>query len=159
MFYTNSSYDGNSALADAADDGAVAPDKAALLPGDTPSFANYTSYSGGINGIMVDIAGLPEGGAASISADDFEFRAGNSSDPASWRTAPEPLTVAVRSTGTDGPARVSMVWADGVVRNRWLQVTVKANERTGLAAIDVFFFGNLIGETGNAARPRVSRHD
>jgi hypothetical protein len=30
-------------------------------------------------------------------------------------------------------------------------VTVKANERTGLAAPDVFSFGNLIGESGDAA--------
>ena len=37
------------------DDNAIAADKAALLPGQTATFANYTSYSHGINGIMVDI--------------------------------------------------------------------------------------------------------
>ena len=31
----------------------------ALLPGGTASFANYTSFNRGLNGIMVDIAGLP----------------------------------------------------------------------------------------------------
>jgi hypothetical protein len=35
------------------------------------------------------------------------------------------------------------------VANGWLRVTVKANARTGLAAPDVFSFGNLIGETGD----------
>ena len=159
VFYNNSAYDGKNASADAADDAAIAPDKAALLPGDAPSFANYTSYSRGINGVMVDIAGLPEGGTESITADDFEFRVGNTGDPASWTTAPTPLAVVVRPTGADGPARVSMVWADAAIRNQWLQVTVKANAHTGLAATDVFFFGNLVGEIGNAQRAYVSSQD
>ena len=36
------------------------------------------------------------------------------------------------------------------VANGWLEVTVKASVRTGLAEPDVFVFGNLIGETGDA---------
>jgi hypothetical protein len=48
------------------DDGAIATDKVALPPGQTGTFANYTSYPRGINGIMVDIQGLadPAGGRA-----------------------------------------------------------------------------------------------
>jgi hypothetical protein len=46
---------------------------------------------------------------------------------------------------------VTLTWPDGAVRNAWLRVTVKANARTGLSAPDVFYFGNLVGETGNAA--------
>jgi hypothetical protein len=42
-------------------------------------------------------------------------------------------------------------WADGAIKNQWLQVTVLANDRTRLAAPDVFSFGNLIGETGEGA--------
>ena len=45
--------------ANANDDHAIASDKTPLLPGGTGGFANYTSYSDGINGIMVDIDGLP----------------------------------------------------------------------------------------------------
>jgi hypothetical protein len=41
------------------------------------------------------------------------------------------------------------------VANGWLEVTVGANERTHLAAPDVFYFGNLIGETGGANEPDV----
>ena len=52
IFYSNSKFDA------ASDDNAIATDKQALLPGQTATFANYTSYSQGINGIMVDIAGL-----------------------------------------------------------------------------------------------------
>ena len=39
------------------DDLAIA-DKEALLPGDDALFINYTSYSRGINGIMIDVEGL-----------------------------------------------------------------------------------------------------
>src|SRR5204863_6015278 len=35
----------------------------------------------------------------------------------------------------------------GSIRNTWVRITVKANEHTGLGAPDVFFFGNLAGET------------
>src|SRR4029079_9931077 len=32
---------------------------------------------------------------------------------------------------------------------RWLRVTVLANSGPGLSAPDVFYFGNLVGDTGN----------
>ncbi|MEZ6115361.1 MAG: dockerin type I domain-containing protein [Pirellulaceae bacterium] len=44
----------------------------------------------------------------------------------------------------------------------WLQVTVKANDRTGLTEDDVFLFGNLVGETGDSLDERrvdeIDRH-
>ena len=58
---------------DAADDGAIAPDKVALLPGQTPGVANVTGYSRGINGVMIDVAGLPA--AAVLTPADFAFEA------------------------------------------------------------------------------------
>ncbi len=51
----------------------LATDKDALLPGETASFANYTSYSKGINGIMRDANAT--GGTASAS--DFTFKVRN----------------------------------------------------------------------------------
>ena len=83
VFYNNSRYDGHTGYisGDPAinifDDNAIATDKTALLPGHLATFANYTSYSRGINGIMVDIAGLANPG--SISAADFQFQVGNGS--------------------------------------------------------------------------------
>ena len=50
VFYNRSAFDGNAA-ANAADDAAIAPDKPPLRPGQTASFANYTSYSRGIHGL------------------------------------------------------------------------------------------------------------
>ena len=87
IFYNDSAFDGNNVAASAADDNAIATDKQALLPGQTATFANYTSYTNGINGIMVDIASLPTFG---LSDADFTFLVGNSSDPTTWTAAPVP---------------------------------------------------------------------
>ena len=143
-FYNNSAPDGRDPSATAGDDRAVAPDKAALLPGARATFANVTSYTRGINGVMVDLRGA----WGAVSAKDFGFKAGSG---ASWADAPPPSILTVRpGAGTGGSDRVTLIWPDGAVRNTWLRVTVKANDSTGLAADDVFWFGNLTGETGEA---------
>ena len=152
VFYNNSVYDGRRAEADAGDDAAIAPDKAALLPGQAPSFANVTSYVRGINGLMLDVAGLP---AATVPGTaDFSFSAGNNNDPALWAAAPPPADVSIRrGTGANGSDRITITWPDGAIVDRWLRVTFNAAARTRLAAPDVFYFGNLVGETGNDAAP------
>lgn len=149
LFYNNSAYDGQSAAINSADDGAIATDKVALLPGQTASFANYSSYAGGINGLMIDVAGLP---SFTLSASDFTFRTGNSNDPSSWVLAPDPTAISVRvGAGISGSSRVEITWADGAIQKKWLQVTMNATPNTGLTTPDVFYFGNAIGETGNSS--------
>jgi beta-glucanase (GH16 family) len=149
VFYNRSAFDGHGPRSDARDDSAVAPGKAALLPGETVTPANYTAYARGLNGVVVDIAGLPEG--AALTADDFDFRVGNNGAPAGWRPAPAPREISVRpSPDPGGGSRVALRWRDRAIRNTWLQVTVRATERTGLPAPDVFYFGNLIGDAGDA---------
>ncbi len=49
----------------------------------------------------------------------------------------------------NGSDRVSLIWPDDTIRNTWLQVTLKAGERTWLARDEVFYFGNALGETGS----------
>ncbi|MBN2474999.1 MAG: lamin tail domain-containing protein [Pirellulales bacterium] len=149
VFYNQSAFDGYDGSANAADDSAIPSDKAALLPGQTATFANYTSYSRGINGLMVDIAGLPSG--AVLGADDFLFRTGNNADLGTWTTAPTPSLIMVRpGAGLGGADRVTILWPNHVVRNQWLQVTVLAGAETGLSDDDVFYFGNAAGEAGNS---------
>ena len=149
IFYNHSSFDGNDASASAADDAAIAPDKTALLPGDAASLANYTNYSLGINGIMVDVADLPPEVTPGI--DDFAFRVGNNSDPASWALGPVPASVTVRrGAGANGSDRVTIVFADYAVQKQWLEVTVVA-ANLELLADDVFYFGNAVAEAGNSA--------
>ena len=151
VFYNNSTFDGNDAGANASDDGAIGTDKQALIAGQLASTANYTSFSRGINGIMVDVAGLAN--PAGLSAADFEFRVGNSADPTSWSLLaldPTDIVVAVRpDAGVAGSDRVTILFPDGAIQNTWLQVTVKANATTGLGAPDVHYWGHALGETGD----------
>lgn len=143
VFYNNSSFDGFNPAINAADDGAIATDKTALLTGQTATFANYTSYDLGINGLMVDFSG----GVGAVTAADFIFRVGDTADPSTWTPAPATSAVAVRAIG-GGVNRVELTWADGAIVDTWLQATVLATVATGIASPDVFYFGNLIGETG-----------
>ncbi len=147
VFYNNSYYDGNNPAASASDDAAIATDKIALLPEQVAMFANYTSYSRGVNGVMVDIENLP----ATPTAGDFAFKVGNDNIPSGWPSAPAPTSVTVRAgAGAGGSDRVTVVWADGAVQKQWLQVTVLATANTGLSSPEVFYLGNAIGETGNS---------
>lgn len=145
-FYNDSGFDGNNAVLSPADDGAIATDKQALLPGGGPAtFQNYTSYSKGINGIMVDVAGP----AVATALSDFTFQSGDSLDPSQWPAAPAPTGYLVRpGAGVNGSTRVEISWADHAIQNEWLAVTVVADSNTGLASSDTFYFGNLAGASG-----------
>jgi hypothetical protein len=153
VFYNNSKWDAHAGFtkgdpaANEFDDGAIATDKQALLPGQTATFANYTSYPRGINGIMVDVQGLADPVAvADGDLSEFDFRYGNDDTPEDWLPAPDPVDVSVRYLGGD-VHRVTITWDDNAIPNKnWVQVTVKADPATGLAADDLFYFGNTIGE-------------
>jgi subtilisin-like proprotein convertase family protein len=147
VFYNQSGFDGNNAEANSSDDAAIAPDKVALLPGGTAGFTNYTSYSRGLNGILVDIQGL----AGNPTASDFSFRVGNSANLSTWTPGPAPEGISVRrGAGVGGSDRLTLVWGTNAVKGRWLEVGVLATPSTGLPSPDVFYFGNAIGESGNA---------
>ena len=150
VFYNNSSFDGNNLAAGSADDAAIATDKTPLLPGSKATFANYTSYSRGINGIMIDVAKLPT--ATNPTAADFTFRTGNTSTPGGWALLSTQPTVTIRrGAGAGGSDRIELTWPDGTIKKTWLQVTVLANVRTGLTTADTFYFGNAVGESGDSA--------
>jgi hypothetical protein len=158
IFYNNSAWDGHDALksgdpaANAFDDAAIAPDKQALRAGQKARFVNYTSYNRGINGIMIDIANLAD--PAGLSVTDFQFRTGNTSNPTNWTPltmSPTRITVAVRpGAGIEGSDRVTILFLDETIKKTWLQVTVKVTPATGLAAPDVHYWGNAVGESGNS---------
>ena len=144
VFYNNSFYDGNDPTASASADNAIATDKVALLPGETATYENYTNFDRGINGIIID-ADLAD--PNNFSFNDLQLSVG--------RTSFTPLNitpgVSVREgEGVDGSDRITVVLPDRSVVNEYLQVSVLANENTGLSADDVFYFGNAIGETGNS---------
>jgi hypothetical protein len=148
IFYNNSRFDSGD---QGSDDAAVAFDKKALRQGKA-SFANYTNYNRGINGIMVDIANP----AGSITVSDFEFRIGNTDTPADWVSAPSPSQVKVSDGGgVNGSVRVTLEWEDNSIDNTWLQVTVGATSNTGLQEPDVFYIGNAIGDVGNSTSDAI----
>ena len=157
VFYNNSAFDGNDPAFNAADDAAIAPDKDPLLPGQTATFANYTSYSKGLNGVMIDVRSLPAGVTQLSRSQDFIFQVGNAGDPSTWPAAPapSPITGIRRGQGVSTSDRVTIVWPDSAIRGQWLRVTMKATANTGLSVPDVFYFGNAVGESGNSGSDAV----
>ncbi|HVT28060.1 MAG TPA: LamG-like jellyroll fold domain-containing protein, partial [Lacipirellulaceae bacterium] len=147
VFYNTSHFDGQNGSSNVADGFALATDKQVLLPGQTASFQNYSSYSKGINGVMIDITNFD----GSITPDDYVIRVGNSNDVSSWQLAPDPTFVTeYPGFGVNGSVRLELVWGNNTIQNEWVQVTLKADANTDLAQDDVFYFGNAIGDTGNS---------
>ncbi|REK08450.1 MAG: hypothetical protein DWQ37_20245 [Planctomycetota bacterium] len=159
IFYNQSKFDGFTAgIVGVSDDMAIATDKSAYLPGSGPAtFDNITSYTRGINGVMVDVANP----AGTLTVDDFTFRmstqAGANNTPSTWEAAPAPSGFTVRpGEGVSGSDRVEIIWANNAIENRWLEVIVEGddavggnNTNTGLAESDRFYFGNRIGDSGS----------
>ena len=153
LFYNNSLWDWNTVgdIADPGasiyDDNAIATDKVALLAADgAATFANYSSYDKGINGIIIDINNI----SGTPDATDFTFKVGNDSTPAGWIAAAVPTSITVRAgAGQGGSDRLTIIWTDGAISNTWLEVTVKAGGNIGLITDYTFYFGNAIGESGN----------
>lgn len=148
LFYENSAWDGRLAGQGPSDDQAIASDKAPLLNG-LATFSNYSNYSLGLNGIMMDVFNLP---GATLTAADFAFKVGNNSSPATWSAASAPTSVGVRrGAGVGGSDRITVTWANSVApKKMWLRTALLATPFTGLARPSVFYFGNAIGEAGNS---------
>jgi hypothetical protein len=159
IFYENSLYDDPNRFRDdpmgpptgeganASDDSAIDTSKEALLhvPGNSASFVNYTNYTKGINGIMVDILGA----AKPIELTDFTFEITRNGTSGITPLATLPTMTIREGEGEGGADRVTFTWltateASPVITERWLKVTV--DEGLGLAADDVFYFGNQIAE-------------
>ncbi len=171
IFYNNSFYGGNSTAINANDDAAIDPSKSAYIPGVTglATFANVTGFTKGLNGIMIDLStGVDHSGLNGLGnvANNFVFKIGNNNTPSGWAVAPTPSDVQVRNVS--GVDRVTITWADNAIPNtKWLEVAVLPTAQTGLAASaltvdpdgpgaagavaagDVFFFGNAIGDSGD----------
>jgi len=145
VFYDNSSYD--DVGSGGTDDESIATDKQALLPGQTATFDNYTSYSRGINGLMIDIDDLE--GTPTVA--DFQFKVGNDNAPGSWANAPAPTITLRPGAGDEGSNRLVIAWDDNDIQNQWLEVTVLGGGHVPLPSNEVFYFGNAIGESGNSA--------
>jgi ELWxxDGT repeat protein len=146
VFDNQSAADGFNPGANVGDDKAVLAAQP-LLPGGAPSGANVAGSARGINGVMIDVLGLPLQGDHPLTPQDFDIRVG---DGSTWAPAP-PTALITSRAGPGGTTRVTLLWPHGVVRNTWLRVTMLPTSNTGLSAPDVFYFGNLVGDTGDSA--------
>jgi hypothetical protein len=162
--FFNSATGANLSSAGAANN-AIATDKSPLLPGNASTFANYTNYARGLNGVIVDINGLPATTSDSQILASLQFARWNGIDAAGFVALPGaaiPTASILSGSGVGGSARVKITFPDNTLQNTWLRVTVLANADTALAANDLFYFGNVIGDLdfGNTAtRLRVNGQD
>jgi hypothetical protein len=101
--------------------------------------------------VVVDLSGLAQ--RQSLSPADFALhvRAGST-----WSDlAAVPVVDVLPGAGAAGSDRVVLSLPAHAVRNTWLRVTVKANGVTGLSSPDVFYLGNLVGDTGDGGDTRA----
>jgi hypothetical protein len=104
---------------------------------------------------MVDIAGLPVA-TTTLTASDFTFRSAASAGQG-WALASPPTSITIRrGSGVNGSDRVTLIWPDQAIANRYLEVTVKANANTGLNEASTFIVGNLIADSNGDRRVDVT---
>ena len=159
IFYNQSYFDGNNPAANTADDNAIATDKQALLPGETATFANYTSYSRGINGIMVDIDGLAD--PLGLSAASFELRVGNTNFLTALKLigAPTAQTRTLQSSDSERSHRRGPVRDGGTVSVQTPDARVPVGlgsvfrRREGLGGLQRGVCGRASPPTGETVAP------
>jgi hypothetical protein len=164
VFYNNAT--GSQLSSIGAAQNAIDPAKLVLrTPGSVSTFANYSNYSRGLNGIIVDIAGLPAWTTNADILSSLQFAQWNgiaAGGFTSLSAAAVPTITIFAGSGSNGSTRVKIAFPDNTVQNTWLRVTVLANPFTGLASGDVFYFGHVLGEVnvGNTGtRYRVNADD
>lgn len=159
VFYRSSGYETNGGV-----DGALDASKTILRASasqQTTTFANVSNYVFGINGLVLDVAGLA---STSLTASDFTFRVAPAAaaglvTPSTWLAAPAPSGIAVTPGTATTPARIKLDWANNAIQNTWLQIIVKANANTGLQQREVFYIGHALGEVDGVAPYRLSTSD
>jgi hypothetical protein len=169
LFYNNSKYDANSALINASDDNAIASDKVGFNGSGTATFANVSSATRGITGVMVDLAsGLGTHTNINLTSGDITFKvapafSGTYNQLSTWTTFISQTAISVRlGAGTGGSDRLEVTFANNAIKNTWLEVNVAANANTGLSTPDIFYFGSAAGDSGlgdSAALAKVDIND
>lgn len=146
VFYRGSGFQSTGGVS-----GALDTSKSLLQAGattKTTSPANVSNYTRGINGLVIDVAGLV---STSLTPADFIFRAAPSGTsgvvtPSAWPDAVAPTVIDVTPGVGTTPARVRLEWPDNAIENTWLQIIVRANANTGLARSTAFYFGSAVGD-------------
>lgn len=150
LFYNNSKWDNNGTAVTSADWAAIAPNKHPLLPGaGVANIANFSNYSKGITGIIVDACNFSR---VPVMDEDIWIAMDNTTTVTPWNwvnPAPAPASIEVfPGQGLDGSDRLVITWADNAIPNaKWVMVWLFAGDGSlGLPADDAFAFGNVIGD-------------
>jgi hypothetical protein len=166
IFYNNSYYDGNKIGIDTGisptnnhddDFDAVDTSKRPLMVDDgTATFANWTGFVQGINGLIYDI----EYPTRTPVASDFTFKnigkagtaPGTIVTPSGFATytvstMPQVTRCVITFASTGGPV------PGGSVRNTWLQVTIGMG--FGGSAPETHWWGNVVGDDGTFSGPSI----
>jgi hypothetical protein len=96
-----------------------------------------------LNGIVVDLN--HPANLAGMNASSFSFAIWNSfsnATPSFATISPTVIVSTFAAGGIGGADRVKIAFNDRAIENAWLQLTVLADANTGLAANDIFYFGN-----------------
>ena len=89
--------------------------------------------------------------SAGFSSHDIDLKIGSGNNLSDFERLDVAADISVRpGEGADGSDRISIVLPNGSVVNEYLQVTLFANQTTGLDSNDVFYFGNVIAEIGDS---------
>jgi len=141
---TNSPFVAGRSLLD--NDLTVATSIVPLALGGTPGPSNYTLFSQGLRGLVMDVSTLANPG--SLSAADFEFHVAGFSpttvppDGGAWSPAPTPSSISVQvGAGVGGADRITVIWPSGAIQRKWLRLRVLPTANTGLAVSDMSYFG------------------
>lgn len=150
VYYRNSSFDGAGIMA--ALDHYKQLARESFEP-QTLGVDNLINSSRGINGLVFNILNLP---ADSLENSDFHVQVSPTgvfnelaSTPKSWELAPDPENIVVVKDEQSGISQVNVQWPDDSIVNRWLRITIHANENTGLEEPAVYYIGHLHGKSTN----------
>lgn len=147
IFYNNSYYDGNKVAIDAApiaganndDADAIDPSKSPLMVGQgAATFANWTGYNKGINGLIYDIKDAQRDPVVA----DFIFT--NKGKAGTTSAAVVPTGFLVQATGDPTVKRVILTFEN--VIDCWLEVTIGTG--FGLPAAETHWWGNAMMDSG-----------
>jgi hypothetical protein len=153
VFYNSSYYDNNNVGIDPGtgaktDSAAIDTTKSPLMvDGGVSTFANWTGYTKGLNGLIYDV----EAPTVDPQASDFTFT--NLTRTGATASAVSPSASSMIVLQAAGPRKVRMIFtfADNSLKNTWLQVDIGTG--FGLAAAETHYWANAAGEVniGNSA--------
>jgi hypothetical protein len=106
--------------------------------------------SQGITQLAIDMSGLTA--PSSLSASDFSFHVGNSSDPTNWSVLATPVINVATGAGVGGSDRVTFDWSGVVgITDTWIEVATLPTVNSGLASPDYFYAGSMVGDVNGDA--------